>query len=85
MLLLAALLQAREAEPIGRHSQSPTGNEESFSSLQWNPAQVGLGMTISGLTGVIAQTPIGALVDRLRQKRSLKAVGFHAPVISGKL
>lgn len=41
------------------------------SSLHWNPSQVGLVMTISGLTGVIAQTPIGGLVDRLRQKRSL--------------
>ncbi|MBH8576948.1 MFS transporter [Nostocaceae cyanobacterium CENA369] len=41
------------------------------SSLHWNPAEVGLVMTISGLAGVIAQTPAGALIDRVRQKRSL--------------
>ncbi|MEH1828601.1 MAG: MFS transporter [Nostoc sp.] len=52
------------------------------SSLQWNPAQVGLVMTISGLTGVIAQTPIGALVDRLRQKRSLITIAAVLIAIS---
>ncbi|WP_334801682.1 MFS transporter [Nostoc sp.] len=41
------------------------------SSLHWNPAQVGLVMTISGLAGVIAQAPAGALIDQVRQKRSL--------------
>ncbi len=41
------------------------------SSLHWNPAQVGLVMMISGLAGVIAQTPVGALIDQVRQKRSL--------------
>ncbi|MEH1765317.1 MAG: MFS transporter [Nostoc sp.] len=41
------------------------------SSRHWNPAQVGLVMTISGLVGVIAQAPAGALIDQVRQKRSL--------------
>ncbi|MBW4629520.1 MAG: MFS transporter [Brasilonema octagenarum HA4186-MV1] len=41
------------------------------SSLHWNPAEVGLVMTISGLVGVVAQTPVGALIDQVRNKRSL--------------
>jgi MFS family permease len=52
------------------------------SSLQWNPAQVGLVMTISGLTGGIAQTPIGALVDQLGQKRSLIIIAAVLVAIS---
>jgi predicted MFS family arabinose efflux permease len=52
------------------------------SSLHWNPAQVGLVMTISGLAGVIAQTPAGALIDQVKQKRSLIVVGAVLIAIS---
>ncbi|MEH2032277.1 MAG: MFS transporter [Nostoc sp.] len=37
-------------------------------SANWNPAQIGLAMSASAIATVIAQTPAGALVDRLRQK-----------------
>jgi predicted MFS family arabinose efflux permease len=41
----------------------------------WNEQQVGLALTIGGIAGIIAQTPAGALVDRLHAKRTLIAVG----------
>ena len=40
-------------------------------SANWNPAQIGMAMSASAIATVIAQTPAGALVDRLRQKRML--------------
>jgi predicted MFS family arabinose efflux permease len=40
-------------------------------SYHWNPADIGIAMSVSGIAGVIAQTPAGELVDRLRQKRLL--------------
>ena len=50
------------------------------SSLHWNPAEVGLVMTISGLAGVVAQTPVGALIDQVRNKRSLIVMMIYAGV-----
>ena len=40
----------------------------------WDSASIGMALAAAGLTGVIAQTPAGALVDRLRQKRELVAL-----------
>ncbi|WP_022825132.1 MFS transporter [Hymenobacter norwichensis] len=40
----------------------------------WHPADIGLAMSVSGIAGVVAQTPAGALVDRLRAKRWLVAI-----------
>lgn len=40
-------------------------------SQHWNPAQIGIAMSASTIATVIAQTPAGALVDRLRQTRML--------------
>ena len=37
----------------------------------WNEATVGLVMTIAGIAGLVAQTPVGALVDRTRHKRAI--------------
>lgn len=42
-------------------------------SLHWSPARVGLVMTTAGIVGVFAQTPAGAIIDRIRQKRFLVA------------
>lgn len=39
------------------------------SSHNWNPAQIGMATAASSIATVIAQTPAGALIDRLRQKR----------------
>ncbi|MEH2378876.1 MAG: MFS transporter [Nostoc sp.] len=40
-------------------------------SENWNPALIGMAMSVSTIATVIVQTPAGALVDRLRQKRML--------------
>src|SRR5499426_2247228 len=40
----------------------------------WNSASIGTALAITAVTGVIAETPAGALVDRLRQKRELVAI-----------
>src|SRR5438552_361879 len=40
-------------------------------TLHWNPAQIGLAIALGGIAGVLAQTPMGALADHLRQKRLL--------------
>ncbi|MGD0116961.1 MAG: MFS transporter [Candidatus Binatus sp.] len=44
----------------------------------WNEQRVGVALTIGGLAGIAAQTPAGALVDRLRSKRALIAAGVIA-------
>ena len=44
------------------------------SSHNWNPAQIGMATAASSIATVIAQTPAGALIDRLRQKRMLIVV-----------
>jgi MFS family permease len=43
-------------------------------TLHWNPAQVGLAIALGGIAGVIAQTPMGALVDHVRERRLLIVV-----------
>lgn len=43
-------------------------------SQNWNPADIGIAMSASTVATVIAQTPIGGLVDQLRQKRMLIVV-----------
>ena len=40
-------------------------------SEHWNPAQIGVALSASTIATVIAQTPAGALVDRLNQRRTL--------------
>ena len=40
-------------------------------SQHWHPANIGIAMSASTIATVIAQTPAGALVDQLRQKRML--------------
>ena len=46
------------------------------SAVGWNPAQIGTALAAGNLAQVIAQTPAGALIDRLRQKRALLIVGI---------
>jgi MFS family permease len=46
----------------------------------WSPAQIGVVMTIGGLAGMAATTPLGALVDRLSAKRFLMVVAALATV-----
>jgi MFS family permease len=48
----------------------------------WNEATVGLVMTIAGIAGLVAQTPVGALVDRTRHKRAIVIAGALAVTFS---
>lgn len=40
----------------------------------WDPASIGVVMTIAGVAALITQTPAGALVDSIRAKRALIAI-----------
>ncbi len=42
-----------------------------LSSQHWSPGRIGIVMTVSGFATVIAQTPAGALIDRITWKRKL--------------
>jgi MFS family permease len=44
-------------------------------SLHWSPRDIGVAISAAGIAGLIAQTPVGAFVDRLRYKREALAVG----------
>jgi MFS family permease len=44
----------------------------------WNEQRVGIALTVGGIAGILAQTPAGALVDRLHAKRALIAAGILA-------
>jgi predicted MFS family arabinose efflux permease len=41
----------------------------------WNPQSIGIALTGGGIAAIVAQTPAGALADRLYSKRGLIAVG----------
>jgi MFS family permease len=49
-------------------------------SHRWNPANIGLAMSAMGIATVVAQTPAGAIIDRLRYKRL--AVIFAAVLVA---
>jgi MFS family permease len=41
---------------------------------QWDPASIGLVMTLAGIAALLTQTPAGALIDRIRGKRALLVI-----------
>ena len=45
-----------------------------LAGYKWDQQQVGTVLTLGGIAGILSQAPAGALVDRLRAKRSLIAV-----------
>jgi MFS family permease len=47
----------------------------------WEPASIGLAMTLAGLAALVTQTPAGALIDRIRSKRG--AVAIAALLVTG--
>jgi MFS family permease len=49
-----------------------------LASSGWNEQRVGMALTVGGIAGILAQTPAGALVDRLHAKRALIAAGVVA-------
>lgn len=40
----------------------------------WDPASIGVVMTVAAMAGLVAQAPAGALIDRVRSKRAVVAV-----------
>jgi len=46
-----------------------------LTARKWNPQQVGFALTVGGLITIAVQGPAGAIVDALRKKRMLIAVG----------
>ena len=52
------------------------------SSARWGTAEIGLALAFGNIAQVLAQTPAGVLVDRLRQKRALVAVGIAMIAVS---
>jgi len=54
------------------------------SSVGWGPAQIGSALAVGNIAQVLAQTPAGALIDNLRQKRTLLIVGI-ALIMTGML
>lgn len=53
-------------------------------AAKWQPEQVGLVMTVTGLVGLVFNAPAGALVDRVGRPRMLMAVAT-ALVVAGTL
>ena len=44
----------------------------------WSPAEIGVVMTIGGISGMAVTTPLGAFVDRTRAKRAIVVVAAIA-------
>jgi predicted MFS family arabinose efflux permease len=51
------------------------------SERQFDPAQVGIALAIGNIAGILAQTPIGAVVDATKRKRLLIAIASVAIAI----
>ncbi len=51
----------------------------------WNEQTIGIVLTGGGIAGIIAQTPAGALADRVRSKRALIACGLVALALGALL
>jgi predicted MFS family arabinose efflux permease len=49
-----------------------------LSKYGWNEQLVGAALSVGGIAGIAAQTPAGALVDRVHSKRALIAAGVLA-------
>jgi MFS family permease len=53
-----------------------------LADLGWSKGQVGLALTVGTLAGVISQIPGGALIDALRWKRGVTAIGIGMLCVS---
>jgi len=56
-----------------------------LAGYKWNEQLVGMVLTVGGIAGIITNTPAGALVDRLRSKRALIAVGVICLAVGAML
>src|SRR6185312_6655577 len=41
---------------------------------RWDPASIGIVMSVGGIAGILAQTPAGWFIDRTRAKRAVLVV-----------
>src|SRR5277367_2568530 len=44
----------------------------------WNEERVGLALSVGGIAGILVQTPAGALVDQVHQKRTVIGAALAA-------
>ena len=51
----------------------------------WDEERVGLALTVGGIAGILSQTPAGALVDQVHQKRTVIAAGVGALALGALL
>jgi MFS family permease len=51
----------------------------------WDEERVGFALTVGGIAGILAQTPAGALVDQVHQKRTVIAAGVGALALGALL
>ncbi len=51
----------------------------------WNEERVGVALTVGGIAGILAQTPVGALIDQVHHKRALVAAGVGATALGALL
>src|SRR5271154_5737515 len=49
-----------------------------LAAYSWNEQSIGLVLTLGGIAGIVTQTPLGGLIDRLRAKRTLIGLGVLA-------
>jgi len=49
---------------------------------KWDPASIGVVMTLAGIAGLLTQGPAGALIDRTRSKRAVIAVAAILVTVS---
>jgi MFS family permease len=54
----------------------------SLSDRGWNPANIGLVLTVSGLAGLLTQVPAGELIDMTKSKRTLVGTGTAAVILA---
>ena len=51
----------------------------------WDEERIGLALSVGGIAGILAQTPAGALVDRVHQKRTVIAVAVGSLALGSLL
>jgi predicted MFS family arabinose efflux permease len=56
-----------------------------LAGYHWNAERIGLALTVGGIAGIVTQAPAGALIDALRSKRTIIAVGLVALAAGGLL
>jgi MFS family permease len=52
-----------------------------LAGYNWNEQSIGLALTLGGIAGIVTQTPLGGLIDRLHAKRTLIGLTVAALVI----